>query len=409
MPTEGAIDPRFDENPTLPGVSDPWPVYRAVRESDPVHWCADAHLWAVMRYDDAQTVLKDPRLSRQAYLDALEARTGPQPITEMQRHELVFTDNPHHGKLRQLIGDAINAHAVHDLRTEIDMLVEQKLAPLLSRGNFDAIGDFLLTLPTTVAAAWLGVPEQDREQITSLIFPLVSGRGVTRDPQTTAAASEAAKQLRAYFDDLVRQRRSAAKSDLLSALLATQAQAPSLLSNDDLFGLIAAVFAAGHTPGVALLAGTLLALLQFPDQLARLRADSSLLPLAIEEGLRYNSPTQAPNPLAALEDISLRGKTIHQGDALTVILASANRDPEVFPEPDRFDVGRTPNRHLAFSAGVHYCLGAMLTRLEAQSILTALVHRLPGLRLACNSRELIWKPHDRFRLLAALPIAFEVS
>jgi cytochrome P450 PksS len=406
---EIAIDPRFDENPTLPGVSDPWPVYRAVRESDPVHWCAGAQLWAVMRYDDAQTVLKDARLSRQAYLDALEARTGQQPIIEMQRHELVFTDNPHHGELRQLIGDAINAQAVRDLRAEIDRLVEQKLAPLLPRGHFDAIGDFLLTLPTAVAAAWLGVPEKDRERITSLIFPLVSGRGVTRDPKTIAASSEAASQLRAYFDDLIRQRRSTPESDLISALLATQAQAPSLFSDDDLFGLFAAVFAAGHTPGIALLAGTLLDLLQFPDQLARLRADSSLLPLAIEEGLRYNCPTQAPNPLAALEDISIRGKTIRRGEALTVILASANRDPEVFPDPDRFDVGRTPNRHLAFSAGAHYCLGAMLTRLEAQSILTALVYRLPGLRLACSSDELTWIPHDRFRMLAALPIAFEVS
>jgi cytochrome P450 len=405
---EIAIDPRFDENPTLPGVPDPSSIYRAVRESDPVHWCAGAHLWAVMRYDDAQTVLKDPRLSRQAYLDALEARIGRQPITEMQRHELVFMDNPRHGELRQFIGDAINAQAVRDLRTEIDLLVEQKLAPLLSRGHFDAIGDFLLTLPTAVAAAWLGVPEEDREQITSWIFPLVSGRGVTRDPQSTAAASAAAKQLRAYFDSLVQRRSGSPKNDLMSALLATQAQAPSLLSDDDLFGLFAAVFAAGHTPGIALLAGTLLDLLQFPDQLARLRADSSLLPLAIEEGLRYNSPTQAPNPLAALEDISIRGKTIHQGDALTVILASANRDPEVFPAPDRFDVGRTPNRHIAFSAGPHYCLGAMLTRLEAQSILSALV-QLPGLRLACNSGELTWIPHDRFRVLTALPIAFEAS
>src|SRR5579862_2042527 len=401
------IDPRFDENPTLPGVSDPWPVYRAVRETDPVHWCAGAHLWAVMRYDDAQTVLKDSRLSRQAYLDSLETRTGRQPIIEMQRHELVFMDNPHHGQLRQLIGDAINAQAVRDLRSEIDTLVEQKLAPLLSRGHFDAIGDFLLTLPTAIAAAWLGVPEEEREQITSWIFPLVSGRGVTRDPQTTAAASAAAKQLRAYFNALIRQRRAAPKGDLISALLATQAQAPSLMSDDDLFALFAAVFAAGHTPGIALLAGTLLALLEFPDQLARLRADLSLLPLAIEEGLRYNSPTQAPNPLAALEDISIRGKTIHKGEALTAILASANRDPEVFPEPDRFDVGRTPNRHLAFSAGAHYCLGAMLTRLEAHSILSAVVQRLPGLRLACNPGELTWIPHDRFRMLATLPIGFE--
>src|SRR5215469_7731514 len=271
-----AIDPRFDENPTLPGVSDPWPVYRAVRESDPVHWCAGAQLWAVMRYDDAQSVLKDNRLSRQAYLDALEARIGRQPIIEMQRHELVFMDNPHHGELRQLVGDAINTQAVRDLRTEIDMLVEQKLAPLLSRGHFDAIGDFLLTLPTEVAAAWLGVPEEDRERITFLIFPLVSGRGVTRDPKTTAAASEAAKQLRAYFDALIRQRRSARQSDLISALLATQAQAPAVLTDDDLFALFAGIFAGGHTPGIALLAGTLLSLLEFPDQLERLRADSSL-------------------------------------------------------------------------------------------------------------------------------------
>jgi cytochrome P450 len=407
VPTKTAIDPRFDENPTLPGMPDPWSVYRAVRESDPIHWCAGAHLWAVMRYDDAQTVLKDPRLSRQAYLDALEARTGRQLIIQMQRHELVFMDNPRHGELRQLIGDAINAQAVRDLRSEIDLLVDQKLAPLLSRGHFDAIGDFLLTLPTAVAAAWLGVPEEDREQITSWIFPLVSGRGVTRDPQTTAAASAAAKQLRAYFDSLVQLRRASPKDDLMSALLATQAQAPSLLTDDDLFALFAAVFAAGHTPGIALLAGTLLDLLQNPDQLARLRADPSLLPLAIEEGLRYNSPTQAPNPLAALEDISIRGKTIHKGDAVTVILASANRDPEVFPEPDRFDVGRTPNRHIAFSAGAHYCLGAMLTRLEAQSILAALVQRLPGLCLACGSSELTWTPHDRFRMLTALPVAFE--
>src|SRR5215469_9181391 len=207
MLAEIAIDPRFDENPTLPGVPDPSSIYRAVREGDPIHWCPGAHLWAVMRYDDAQTVLKDPRLSRQAYLDALEARIGRQPIIEMQRHELVFMDNPHHGELRQLVGDAINTQAVRDLRNEIDLLVEQKLAPLLHRGHFDAIGDFLLTLPTAVAAAWLGVPEEDREQITSLIFPLVSGRGVTRDPRTTVAASEAAKQLHAYFDDLVRKRR----------------------------------------------------------------------------------------------------------------------------------------------------------------------------------------------------------
>jgi cytochrome P450 len=191
------IDPRFDKNPTLPGVSDPYPIFHAVREADPIHWCTGANLWAVMRYDDAQTVLKHPRLSRQAYLDTLEARSGPQPITAMQRHELVFMDNPRHEKLRRLITGAINAQSVHELQAKTDALVAQKITDLLPRGKFDVLADLVHSLPTTVAAAWLGVPDEDRERVTARIFPLVSGRGVARDPKTTAAASAAAKELRA--------------------------------------------------------------------------------------------------------------------------------------------------------------------------------------------------------------------
>ncbi|MEJ0000462.1 MAG: hypothetical protein WDO13_15685 [Verrucomicrobiota bacterium] len=141
------IDPRFDANPTLPGVPDPYPIFRAVREADPVHWCPGAQLWAVTRYADAQEILKHPRLSRQAYLDALEARSGPQPIIAMQRHELVFMDNPRHGELRQVIGEAINAQSVHELQTSVGALVERKLAALPAGGRFDAVGDFFLTLP----------------------------------------------------------------------------------------------------------------------------------------------------------------------------------------------------------------------------------------------------------------------
>ena len=403
-----AVDPRFDENPTLPGLADPYPIFRAVREADPVHWCPGAKLWAILRYDDAQAILKDPRLSRQAYLDALEARTGPQAVIAMQRHELVFMDNPRHGELRSLIGDAIGTAAVHRLQATIDAIVEQKLAPLRAKGSGDLIADFLLPLPTSIAAAWLGVPEPDRERITSWIFPLIGGRGVTRDPATTAAANRAANELRAYFTDLMRQRRAAPADDLISGLLAAQKQEPSLLSDDDLFAIIVAVFAGGHTPGVAFMAMTLLALLDFPGELARLRADPALLPTLIEEGLRFTSPTQAPNPVAAREDISIRGKTIRQGEMVTVMLIAANRDPEVFPDPDRFDAGRTPNRHLAFSAGAHYCLGAVMNRLQATSVFPALA-QLQDLRLECDRSALEWIPHDRFRVLARLPVAFRAN
>ena len=408
MPTPDTFA-RFDLNPTLPGEPDPYSVFRAVRETDPVRWCAGAGLWAITRYDDAQTVLKHPGFSRQAYLDKLEARIGSQPIIEMQRHELVFMDNPHHEQLRRLIGEAVNVESIRGLKAQMDALVEGKIASLQVRGEFDVIGDFVQRLPTGIAALWLGVPAADRERITDWIFPLVSGRGVVRDAATTAAANRATAELRAYFGQLVAQRRQAPAGDLISRLLAAQAKDPSLLSDDDLFALIVAVFAGGHTPGIALMATTLLALLQFPDQLARLQADASLLPSAIEEGLRYNSPTQAPNPLVALEDVVIGNKTIRKGDVITVILAAANRDPAAFPNPDQFDIGRMPNRHLAFSAGAHYCLGAMMTRMEAQSILAALTQRLQGLRLACEPQELVWTPHDRFRTLAALPVAFQAG
>jgi len=398
------LDSRFDQNPTLPGVRDPYPIYRSVREQDPVHWCMEANLWAIMRYEDAQSILKDERLSRQAYLDSLEARTGPQPIIDMQRHELVFTDNPRHGQLRHLLGEAINARLMHDLQVEIDLLVDQAIAPLLGRASFDVIGDFALPLPTRVASAWLGVPEEDRDQIASWIFPLVSGRGVARDADTTVAANDAARSMHAYFSELIRTRRATPQDDLINGLLTAQASDPSLLTDDELIGVFIAVFAAGHGPGIAMLVNTLLALFQNPDQLALLRADPGLLVSTLEEGLRYDPPTQAPNPLAAREDIEIGGKIIRKGDAVTVIIGSTNRDPEAFPDPDRLDVTRNPNRHLAFSAGAHFCLGAVLARMEIQSALGALVQRLPQLRLGCEVEALQWIPHDRFRTLAALPV-----
>ena len=188
MPTSDLFA-RFDLNPTLPGEPDPYSIFRAVREADPVRWCAGARLWAITRYDDAQTVLKHPGFSRQAYLDKLEARIGSQPIIEMQRHELVFMDNPHHEQLRRLIGEAVNVESVRGLKAQMDALVEGKFAPLRARGKFDVIGDFIQRLPTGIAALWLGVPEADRERITDWIFPLVSGRGVVRDAATTAAAN----------------------------------------------------------------------------------------------------------------------------------------------------------------------------------------------------------------------------
>ena len=193
----------FDSNPTLPGVADPYPVYRSVRESDPVHWCTGACPWAVTRYADADAVLKDERFSRQGFLDGVEARMGHHVILEMKRHELVFTDNPRHGQLRALISEAITPQAVQALKPKIARLTNEMLDPLLARGRMDVIGDFARTLPTQVAAAWLGVPAEDRAQIVEWIFPLVAGRGVAREAQTTAAANQAAEAVFGLLDVLI--------------------------------------------------------------------------------------------------------------------------------------------------------------------------------------------------------------
>jgi len=398
------MDAEFDSNPTLPGFPDPYPIYREIRERDPVHWCPGAGLWAITRHADAEAVLKDPRFSRQAFLDLLEARMGPQPILAMQRHELVFTDNPRHYDLRTVIGSAITPRSMQELRPRVEEHVEARLAPWRDRGRMDIIQDFARTYPTEVAALWLGVPEEDRIRIVEWIFPLVAGRGIARDAATTAEANQAADQFTAYFQELIAARRREPRDDLVTAFVQSASAHPGLFNDGDLISLFIAVFAAGHGPGIALLANTVLALLRHPSELERLRAHPEWIPSALEEGLRYDAPTQAPNPLAAVADVEIGGKTIRKGQVVSVILGAANRDPEAFSDPDRFDITRHPNRHLAFSGGEHFCLGAVLARLEGQIALGALVRTLHDLRLGCEESELRWIPHDRFRTLERLPV-----
>ena len=399
----------FDLNPTLPGVADPYPTYRAIRESDPVHWCTGAELWAITRYSDADAVLKDPRFSRQAFLDRVETRMGHQSIIEMQRHELVFMDNPRHHSLRRLLGEAITPAVIQTLRPGIEQVVQQRLEPLLARGRMDVIGDFSRTLPTEIAAMWLGVPAAERPQIVDWIFPLVAGRGVARDPETTAAANAAAQNFTNYFRNLMAQRRREPRGDLISSLLRIADANSELLSDADLLGVIIAVFAAGHGPGIAMLANTLLALLRVPGLLKQVQDHPDWLPATLEEGLRFDPPTQAPNPVVATADVALADKSIRKGQVVSVIIAAANRDPAAFPDPDRFDPARHPNRHLAFSGGEHYCLGAQLVRAEGQQFLATLLSRLKDLKLAIDESELRWVPHDRFRTLESLPVTFRSS
>ncbi|UBF27131.1 cytochrome P450 [Kovacikia minuta CCNUW1] len=225
-----------------------------------------------------------------------------------------------------------------------------------------------------------------------------------RTPETTAAASQAVKELETYFGELIAERRESPRSDAITSLIQVEDRGDRLTDQEVLmfsWGL----FSAGHTSVQYLIGNALLALLRHPDQLEMVRSDRTLIANAVEEALRYDPPTQALNPQVALEDVTIGAETIQAGEAISVLIGAVNRDPERFPDPDRFDITRTDHHHLSFSTGEHFCPGSFLARLQAQIALDVILQRLSNLKLATDT--LAWQKLGRFRGLASLPVTFD--
>ena len=354
---------------------DPFPVYAELRERGPVHrvrmpepdpW----ECWLVVGYEEARAALADPRFAKDV------RKLGAQGFDEriMGRHVLV-SDPPEHTRLRTLVTRAFTARRIRALAPRVQQITDDLLDTMVPRGRADMVESFAYPLPITVICELLGVPDLDREEFRELSTRVV----------TPAAGDEhggALGEMAAYLDELIEGKRAAAPGDdLLSDLIRTRAEDGDRLSRAELRGMAFILLIAGHETTVNLLTNGVHALLTHPDQLAALRADMSLLDGAVEEMLRYEGPVETATFRFAAEPVELGGRLIGRGEGVLVGLDSADRDGARYPDPDRFDIRRAPQGHLAFGHGLHFCLGAPLARLEARTALRSLLDRCPDLTL----------------------------
>jgi cytochrome P450 len=392
-------------------LEDPYPVYNRMRQQDPVYWSDALGHWVLTRYDDVLAATRNPGLSSARTEVFVRAQLrGSDPAlaadyTRIQKEQMLMKDGPEHHRLRVLGNHAFTPSALRRWQSVIERVVEDLLDTALPRGRMDLIDDLARPLPAIVIAELFGIPPEDRELFHQ--WSMAGARffgGAVGDPEAAArAANEAALHRERYFLDLMEERRRRPGEDLMSLLL--RGQAEGRLTAEEVCAQCNLLLIAGHITTMDQLGNTILALLKNPGQMSRLRSDPGLVRSAVEEGLRYDGTVQFLQRIACA-DLRLRGQTIRQGDLLYLALGAANRDPEVFPEPDRFDVGRADNRHLAFGAGPHLCLVMTLARRELEVALGRLVRWMPGLRF---DEE---RPRRRtdslvFRGLESLPVRFD--
>ena len=340
--------------------------------------------WLATRYEDVKVVLSDPRFSRAASLERDEPRMRPQPS---QPGGILSMDPPDHSRLRRLVTKAFTVRRIEQLRPRVQQIADELLDAMIAQGPpSDLVEDFALPVPVTVICELLGVPYADRAD-----FRYWSDAFLSTTKFTPAEVGECTGKLRAYFEDLVAQRRREPKDDLLSGLVAARDN-EDRLSEEELLMLSLGLLVAGHETTASQIPNFVYTLLTHPDQLALLRADLSLVPKAVEELMRY-VPLGLGAGIAryATEDIELGGVLVRAGEPVLPVLASANRDESAFPDPDTLDLRRTDTSHIGFGHGVHHCLGAPLARMELQVTLDTLLRRLPGLRLAEGEAGVTWK------------------
>jgi cytochrome P450 len=329
-------------------------------------------------------------------------RAELEPLARARANMMVLADPPKHTRLRALVSKAFTPRSVENMRSRIQDITDCLLDVLAPAGRMDFVRDFAFPLPAMVIAEMLGVPLHDRAKIKEWcddITVAVTGRAT---PAVVSRAQESQIALTDYLRQVVADHRREPRDDLLSALITAEEQGRQL-SEDELLANCVLMLSAGHETTTNFLANSVLALLQHPAEMERLRGDPSLIGTAAEELLRFDSPLQMTWRLTA-EAIDVGGRWIEKGQVVRCWIGAANRDPAQFAEPDRLDVARPDNRHLAFSAGGHFCVGAALARLEGQVALTTLLRRFPVLALETDTLE--WHDVIAARALTALPVVF---
>ena len=347
----------------------PYPIYRELRSKDPVHRMRLVKAWALTRYEDVETVLRDDK--RFCNGDRILVKTIPLSLLDM--------DPPEHTRVRALVSKAFTPRAVGRLQGRIREITDRLLDEVAGRRRFDVITALGYPLPITVIAEMLGVRAEDMSAFEGWSNTLALAVDPILGSKQVGAIKQAAEQVYAYFEGIISERRREPRDDLVTALMMAE-ETGQRLTHEEMLSVMLLILVAGNETTRNLIGNAVLALLRNPEQFQRLREDRGLLDPAVDEFLRYDSPVQVDGR-AAREDVEIGGKQIRAGDVVISVLGAANRDPEAFDDPESLDVGRRGNSHLSFGRGVHYCLGGPLAIMEARLALAGLLDRYSSLRL----------------------------
>ncbi|GGU91940.1 cytochrome P450 [Actinomadura cremea] len=387
-------------------VADPYPVFERLREKQPVFFHEPTEQWVVSRYADVDALLRDRRLGRSYLHVATHEEFGREPEAEflrpfwdLVRAGMLDVEPPTHTRLRRLVSKAFTARMVEGLRPTIRRLAGELADGFAARGGGDLLAEVAEPLPVNVIAEMLGVPTEDRPLLRPWSADICGMYELNPSEDTQRTAVRAAVEFSDYLRDLARSRRDEPRDDLISAL-AQVVDEGDRLTEDELIGTCVLLLNAGHEATVNATGNGWWSLFRNPGELERLRADPALVPTAVEELLRYDTPAPMFERWI-LEDVTVAGTDIPRGAEVALLFASANRDPAVFADPDRLDLSRDPNPHITFGLGIHYCLGAPLGRIEMAESFGALLRAAPGLRPTAEPK---WKPGFILRGLEALHV-----
>lgn len=390
-------------------INDPVPMIDRMLAEAPMFFDPRLYGWMVGRYRDVQALQASPNLtaSRAFYVSAAlppELQAQIKPLVDWYQQWIVMMDAPEHTRLRRLGGQAFKPKQIEKVVARVEEVVDELIARVIDRGEMEFLADFAVPLPQTIISEMVGIPAADRERFiewTDDLTRLLSA--ALNTPEGIAHALESYEQMKAYFDDLLAERRKQPIPGEVLSNLVVASEEQDRLTADEVINLVAFIMTGGYETTTHLLANGMLLLLQHPEQLAKLRADPGLIPGFVEETLRCE-PSITINVRSVAAPFTYEGHELAPGQMMYFLTSVANRDPEQFPDPHRFDVERADNKHLAFGFGAHFCLGAALARMEAQIAFRKLLERLPGLSLP--EQEIVRAPNFVVRPLTRLALTW---
>lgn len=384
-------------------LNNPYPFYDKLRSVNPIYWGNSLKYpgWYVTGYEEAAAILKDTRFQNRIPLPQTSKKY--EQLKHIQNDMMLFKNQPDHKRLRMLVSKVFTLRVVEAHRPYIKETVDELLHQVQQKKRMDIVSDFAFPLASLIIAKILGVPAEERHQFREWTVTLIQTIDFTRSRKALARGNDTTKMLLVYFRQLIQKRKQNPQDDLISLLIKEEQQGDTL-TDEELLATCILLVIAGHETTVNLISNSILSLLNHPEQLMKLKENPSLIEKAVEEFLRYESPTQMTARMAS-EDIEMNRITIKKGQQVYILLGAANRDPKKFIDANVLNVTRNPNPHLAFGYGSHFCLGSLLARIEAQIAIDTLLQRLSNLQMVTPDPK--WRKLTGFRSLEELSITFD--